>query len=185
MASKFDEAIDKAIDERINALLEKLDMDFVSTANYATKQMKKEIVDVYNSMITQFYKYHTKSYIRHWEGRPGTEEGQNLYSGLKIIDHHSGRFNWFVAKIDASEMTGGYQHHSKSKVLDFVYSGTRFETKKSYLTMTWVGSYKDDYLSVKNVTLKHAFNQFFENYAENFTKVFYSRWRSLGHGNGR
>lgn len=185
MASKIDEAIDKLIDEKINALLEKFDKDFVSTANYATKQMKKEIIDVYNSMITQFYKYHTKSYIRHWEGRPGTEEGQNLYSGLRIIDHHSGRFNWFVAKIDAKEMVGGYQHHSKNKVLNFVYSGTRFETKQGGRAMTWVGSYESDYLSVNDVTLKQAFHQFFENYGENFSKVFYSRWKSLGHGNRR
>ena len=175
-------SIDDFIEEITMMVVKKFEKDFDSTANYSTKIMKKEAINMYNSLITQFYKYHTKSYIRHWEFRPGTEQGQNLYHGLHVEDHHSGNINSFKIKIDGSDVEGGYEYHSTDEVMDFVANGIRFTADSANASMIWRGSYNSTYFNVHNVTLKQAFQKFFQEYDDIYREIFLERWYSLGWG---
>ena len=140
--------------------------------------MEQEAKDLFNSMITQFYKYHTTSYIRHWECRPGTEEGQNLFYAFHITKKHSDRLEYFDISMNASDMAGGYRRHSKEDVFNYVYEGVRFSYKKK--RMTWSGSYNGKYFACQNCTLEEAFQKFFGEYEDTIIPVFMDKWRSLG-----
>ena len=170
--------VDKEMQKIFDAYLEKFDDDFVVAANHTTRIMEREAKNLFNSMITQFYKYHTTSYIRHWEGRPGTEEGQNLFSAFHMVKKHSDKLEYFDIFMDAEDMTGGYRHHSKEQVFDYVYEGVRFSYKKKH--MTWSGSYNGEHFSCKNCSLAEAFTKFFSEYEDNIIPVFMDKWRSLG-----
>lgn len=170
--------VDASMQKILDDYLQKFDDDFVVAANHTTRLMEQEAKDLFNSMITQFYKYHTTSYIRHWEGRPGTEEGQNLFSAFHMKKKHSGKLEYFDISMNANDMAGGYRRHSKEQVFNYVYEGVRFSYKKSH--MTWSGSYNGKYFSCQNCSLEGAFNKFFDEYEDMIIPVFMDRWRSLG-----
>ena len=170
--------VDASMQKILDDYLQKFDDDFVVAANHTTRLMEQEAKDLFNSMITQFYKYHTTSYIRHWEGRPGTEEGQNLFSAFHMKKKHSGNLEYFDISMNANDMAGGYRRHSKGQVFNYVYEGVRFSYKKSH--MTWSGSYNGKYFSCQNCTLESAFHKFFDEYEDMIIPVFMNKWRSLG-----
>ena len=170
--------VDASMQKILDDYLQKFDDDFVVAANHTTRLMEQEAKDLFNSMITQFYKYHTTSYIRHWEGRPGTEEGQNLFSAFHMKKKHSGKLEYFDISMNANDMAGGYRRHSKGQVFNYVYEGVRFSYKKSH--MTWSGSYNGKYFSCQNCSLEGAFNKLYDEYEDMIIPVFMDRWRSLG-----
>lgn len=173
--------IDSAIEELKNYYIEKACDDFIIAANYANSEMYKELNNMYDVFIRQFYKYKTETYIRHWEGVPGTKKGTNLYYGNRIKVRYSRGVPYLDINIDGENMAG-YQHDSPSTVLDQVLSGeleVHGSKGKTVYSRTWEGKYKGKYYSYKG-SPNDAFLNFYDHYMEIFTPVFMKKWRNLG-----
>ena len=115
--------LDSAIIEIANYYTQKAEEDFVVAANYANNEMFDEFNRMYDTFIKQFYNYKTSAYIRHWEGRPGTKKGSNLYYGNQTTKHITGGLPYIDFKFDSSQMADDYQHDSADTVLNQILSG--------------------------------------------------------------
>lgn len=173
--------IDDALQKIVDYYTEKADADFITAMEHATDIMQQEAKNMYDAMIAQFYKYHTTSYIRHWEGKPGTEQGSNLYYAAKIGKNIKKKYSYGVPYLDidinADGMAGGYQRATKEEVLDYVLTGTRFAYKN--VRMSWSGKYIGKYFSCDG-TIERAFSMFLDHYESIATPIFMDKWRTLG-----
>lgn len=152
----------KSIDYQINKDIDK-------TIRYVNNEMYNEAIRMYDSFITQFYLYETKSYVRHWEGVPGTRRGQNLYFGKdirkftrkpKLIINVPGEGEYETnGGGQAEPMADDYRFDSAIDVLDYVYSGIRFPSVFGRNEMKWSGQYSGKLFSYRG-TMRDAFDKF-------------------------
>lgn len=173
--------IDKTIDEMVDYYVRKAKDDFVIASKYSNNEMFNELNNMYSTFIRQFYRYKTRSYIRHWEGIPGTQKGTNLYYGNNIKIRHSGGIPYLDISFNADDMAE-YRHDSAESVLNQVMSGTlEIHGSKGGIVYEreWTGRFRGKYFSYDgNPT--DAFSAFYKQFEDIFIPVFMNKWRSLG-----
>lgn len=147
-----------------------INKDVDKTIRYVNNEMYDEAVNMYDEFIRQFYSYETTSYIRHWEGKPGTGEGQNLYFGKDIRKETRKPKLIIYLPTDPEYISNGggqmkepmaddYRFNTAQEVLSYVYSGVRFPDKFNKVVMEWRGDYKGKYFRYRG-TMEDAFNTF-------------------------
>lgn len=176
--------LDKLTQEIKRDILTQAKNDFKKCAARVNNEMHKEVIDLYDTLIEQFYKYHTTSYVRHWEGVPGTEQGQNLYFGIGKNDRFIVKNNkQLTLKVSFSgeDMGGGYEYHTPDEVLNYVMNGARFVMPNGTLAQTMLVNpstmeYHGKYFHFSNGTIAQAFEKFDKEWKDNSANAFYSMW---------
>ena len=171
--SSIEERIAEIYEEKVNKYLDEAYDDIYAVANEVNDLYFKQANKMYDTLIKQYYLYETTSYVRHWEIRPGTKNGSNLYYG-KRFKIHRGKDPYFELNIDASQMAGGYQRDSASQVLENVMNGIR--GVPPYWFIPWHGKYSSRYFYYEGDPA-HAFETFLSNLSDMATPVFLRRWR--------
>lgn len=177
--------INKAFEEYKKAIIEEIKeqakKDIPIAMDYMVDELKEETTKMFNSLITQFYEYETTSYVRHWEGKPGTKKGSNMYYAFHCRKLHKGGYPYLMIKFNADDVAGGYQWGSEAQVVDFVMSGVRFpwEQGEQMQRMEWEGSYSGKYFSYHG-TPYSIFESFFENFDNIATPIFFKKFGELG-----
>lgn len=181
--------IDSIVDDYMYAISDIIDKDIDKSIRHANNEMYNEANKMYDTFITQFYKYKTKYYIRHWEGIPGTQQGYNLFLGKDIRkdSKHSKLIinspSDFLYKSNgggqySEPMSDDYKIDSARDVLESVMSGYRFPHFSN--PMVWKGSYKGKYFKYDG-EMGEAFNKFntyFDDIAEG---IIYNSLKKLGY----
>lgn len=175
--------LDYMIENYVSRKMEQVEKDLDSAIRSTNNIMYKEASDMYDSFIYQYYLYETTSYIRHWEGIPGTKQGQNLYFGKDIRKNngHKPTLGIYLPKNAGyvNKMDGGYQYESDpSNVLQNVLNGFRGVPGK--WTIPWYGSYEGKYFSFKG-TMEHAFDTFNSHFNDIAMVVLSMEMRNLGY----
>lgn len=167
---------DEMVSMIVDAYSEKFEKDYTRIANEVNDIYYNDVDKMYDSFIQQYYTYHTKSYIRHWEGVPGTGKGTNLLYG-KQFKKHKGKDPYFEIRYDGSDMAGDYQHDNADDVISQVASGIRGVSP--YWTMPWSGKYNSRYFHYSG-TLDGAIETYLDTFEDRMTPVFMRRWRKAG-----
>lgn len=158
-----------------------------------TKELYKEAVKIYESFITQFYSYRTKSYIRHGESTRGTGKGHSLYFAQNFIKEEDAHQFSFDIGFSADEMRRApdmdkreYQHGDVESVLNDILSGYRFkhifegsDGKTKRKVMRWSGKYYDDLFDIDKATVYQAFEQFDKTYDDMWIKLYSRKWKEV------
>jgi len=163
-------------EKEINEYVDKFEEDFYIVSNETNEIFFDEANKIYNSFIKEYYKYKTKSYIRHWEKKPGTGKGTNLFYGNQNKIHR-GLDPYFEIMFDASKMKDDYQHDDAETVLQQVMEGTR--GVPPYWTEPWDNAgkpYKTKYFEFTG-NLMDAYYHFLDNYNDKMTSVFMRKWK--------
>lgn len=175
-------ALIDALATKLEAEVEEFDrqwhQDFYAVTNEVNDLYFKEVNKIYDSFIKEFYTKATERYIRHWEGRPGTGKGTNLYYGNQNKIHR-GKDPYFEINYDSSNMADDYKFNSASFVLEGIVNGANIITGDKGGTIwrrDWSYSYKSRYFSYSG-TLKGAYESFLSNYASFMEPVFIRRWK--------
>lgn len=181
MANKIDKAFREYAEAVIKEIKEKAHNDIPVAMDYMVDELQRETTNMFNSLITQFYNYETKSYIRHWEGKPGTRKGSNMYYAFHCRKLHKSGYPYLMIHFDADDVAGGYQWGSEAQIVDFVMSGVRFpwEQGEQMQRMEWSGSYEGKYFSYRG-TPYEIFDSFFEHFEDIATPIFFAKFHSLG-----
>ena len=168
--------IDVVARRHVKSLSYIIDRDVEKVIRSVNNDMYSEAMNMYDTFIKQFYSYRTTSYVRHWEGVPGTGEGQNLYFGKdirkytrkpKLIINLPGDAGYESnGGGQAEPMADDYRFNTAEEVLGYVYEGIRFPEKFGRGKMEWSGSYKGHLFSYSG-TMRQAFN----NFNMNFDKI--------------
>ena len=146
--------------------------------NYTYRELYKEAVSMYDSFIDQYYKYKTKSYVRHGESYPGTMRGINLYRGQQI-KFYPGLTPTLEINFSGDDMESyRYQHNSPDEVLNMVMSGVRGVPGKGW-SETWHGSYTGRWFSFSG-TMMNAFNIFDDKFEDMEEYIFFKKLNSIG-----
>lgn len=164
MPYSLEKKVKKRLDKISEKFLEQYDKEtdeiWEKSVNKTFEELHEEAVNMYDSLIEQYYKYETKSYYRHHVGI-GTGTGENLYYG-KQITWNSGYIPQLSIKFSGENMDN-YRHNSSDEVLNMVMHGIRGVPSKGWWT-TWKGSYNGKYFSVGGVDVTTAFNLFEDNF---------------------
>ena len=122
-------------------------------ANRTARKMRNKLIQVYDTLITQFYSRPPELYVRHDVDKPYTEEGVNLYKALQSKGGEPPRTYELRTEyaphsidggimIDAEDMNDKNYGISKDIVLDYVINkGIRFPS--GLPEMTFTASYTD------------------------------------------
>ena len=172
----IDEAIDSVVEEYIQELKQKAESDFLKVANEVNELYFKQANRMFDSFIEQYYNYRTSSYVRHWEIRPGTGHGSNLFYA-KDFKIHRGKNPYFELNIDTNLMADDYQHDSAAQVIQNVMNGIR--GVPPYWIMPWSGTYSSRWFYYQGEPAK-AFAEFINRYPEMMRPVFLRKWKNLG-----
>lgn len=180
--------IDKLIDKKIDGILDKMEKDFIDITNEINDIYFKEANKMYDRYMAQYYKYQTKSYVRHWEGRPGTCKGANLFYG-KRFKIHRGKDPYFELEVDSSKMADDYQHDSAFDVLTQIMAGANiiygsqeyqvWERDFGNPKTGWTGEYNSRYFKFTG-TLEEAFYELINTYDKKIYPLFKTRWKKRG-----
>ena len=173
--------VDKLINEIVDYYVQKAEEDFPIASTFANNEMYDELNKMYDSFIRQFYRYETQSYIRHWEGSPGTKTGTNLYYGNQIKKRMSYGLPYLEIDFDARNMAG-YRRDSADTVLNQVMSGElQVHGSKGYVVYSreWTGSFRGKYFSYTG-KMDDAFSRFYDKYEDHYLSAFMIKWRQLG-----
>lgn len=169
----------KVLDNYTKQKIEKLDKVLNVAVSRLNNEMCNEATKMYDSFIESFYDYKTTSYIRHWEGRPGTRHGESLLMGKNFVaDNKHGHNQTLTIDFNSNEMESygvKYQHHSASEVLDLVLGGIRFQLDGGSQQMEWAATYNGDYFSHSG-NVYTAFSYFEKHFNSIALDVFYSFW---------
>lgn len=168
--------------EKINQFEEEFNQDWYDVSNEVNDLFFKEINKIYDSFIKEYYRsYSTKFYIRHWESRPGTRKGTNLYYGNQNKIHRGKDPYWEII-YDGSEMADDYQHDSADEVIENVVIGNR--GVPPFWQETWSNKknpYKSRYFQYTG-TLLDAYYKFQKDYKKIMEPVFMRRWKKKRKG---
>lgn len=180
MANSIDKALDDYKKAVIKEVMEEFRHDAPIAMDYMVDELQRETTNMFNSLITQFYSYVTTSYVRHWEGKPGTGKGSNMYYAFHAKKRHKGKYPYLMVKIDADDVAGGYRWGSPTQVVDFVMSGTRWPWEYGSMhIMEWTGAYSGKYFAYRG-TPYDIFESFFENFENIATPIFFKKFHELG-----
>lgn len=160
--------------EILDSYMEKFENDFIEVANEVNELYFNQANKMFDSFIAQYYSYITSSYVRHWEGKPGTGKGTNLYYA-KNFKIHRGKDPYFELYIEAnSRMADDYQHDSADQVIQNVMDGIR--GVPPYWVRSWSGTYSSRWFQFEG-TPTDAFRTFLDNYEDMMYPVFMRRWK--------
>ena len=181
MAGKIDTAFEECKKAIVEEIKKKASDDIPVAMDYMVDELKDETTKMFNSLIAQFYEYETRSYIRHWEGKPGTKKGSNMLYAFHCRKLHRNGYPYLMIHIDADDVAGGYQWGSVNQVVDFVMSGVRFpwEQGEQMQRMEWSGSYDGKYFSYRG-TPYEIFDSFFEHFEDIAAPIFFKKFKALG-----
>lgn len=181
--AKYDKYLVDKCRDLINKKMTQAKRDFDKCARRTNNKMYTEVVNMYDTLITQFYRYKTTSYIRHYEFTTGTGEGQNLYLGKNFAkDNHNRHSPRLIVEFSGSQMydTPPYQYASTDQVLNYVMSGIRFALPNQSQGMMTINpfemTYHGKYFRYNGGTIKHAFELFDKQWIDLSSDVFYSMW---------
>lgn len=177
------DAIIKAVNEHKKAVLKIYERDLSRAVRYANSELYKELNNMYDSYIKQYYLYKTKYYIRHWEGRAGTMSGTNLYYGKDITYKQTGRNPslsiYFPGDANyKNEMHGGYEYDTPDDVLLNVFRGYR--GIKGYWIDEWDGHYEGKYFYFSGI-MKNAFDTFINYFDDISSEIITNELRKMGY----
>lgn len=164
-------------DDVVKAYVSQAKRDFNAQIQRVNNELAAEVRLMYDSLITDFYKYKTRSYVRHFQYKPGTGEGDNLFYANRIRVRNGAK-PALIVDIDATEMAGGYQNDSKEIVLDDVLSGIRFAGHGN--DMHWTSDYAGPYFSYAG-TPNEIFDQLLYDFDNIAATLLYPYWKSLGY----
>ena len=144
--------------------------------NYTYRELYKTATEMYDTFIDQYYRYKTKSYIRHGESHPGTMRGINLYRGQQI-KFRPGLTPILNIRFSGDDMED-YEHNSPDEVLSMVMRGIRGVPKRGWWE-TWDGSYSGRWFSFSG-TMVNAFNTFEDRFEDMEEYIFFKKLNSIG-----
>lgn len=144
--------------------------------NYTYKELYDESKKMYDSYIDQYYKYKTKSYIRHGESSPGTMRGINLYRGQQI-KFSPGLIPSLDIRFSGEDMEE-YQYDFPDEVLAMVMRGIRGVPSRGWWE-TWTGSYTGKWFGFSG-TMSNAFNTFDDRFEDMEEYIFFKKLHSIG-----
>lgn len=184
--SRVSRKINKLINNYSKQVIKQAGKDIDKIINEVNDELYDEVIRMYDSLIDQFYAYKTSSYIRHGETRPGTGMGMNLYRANNILKKN-GRNPMLIIQINANDMESGYQHNTKSEVLDYVLSGIRFPFDGTRIDKDGQRSpiadfgasnlkYRGKYFSYSG-NINSIFKKFDNDFKNISSNIFYSKWR--------
>ena len=154
-----------------NRILKQLKSDITDAVKKADlltlKELEKEASDMYDKLITDYYKYKTLCYIRHGQSTPGTGTGENLYRANNI--HIQGRE--LILGTNYKLMESGYDRHGRDKVLEMVKSGQRFAGRK-HESVPWNGDFTGNYITLNDTYINDAFEEFEDRFEEMYDRIF-------------
>ncbi len=180
MANDVDRALERYAEAVEKKIVDKANHDIPIAMDYMVDELLSETKKMYNSLIAQFYDYETRSYIRHFEGKPGTRTGSNIYYAFHAKKRHKGVYPYLSISIDADDMAGGYEYNSPEEVMDLVLKGVRWPLSLGRMKrMEWTGSYQGKYFSYRG-TPYQIFDSFFENFENIATPIFFKKFNDLG-----
>jgi len=155
--------------------------DYRKVINNTNEKMRQEAQDIFDSFITDFYKYKTEYYIRHGQARPGTGTGVNLYKGSQIKKRKVGTLSpELEIEANGDNMEGGYDVDGDDTdvVMADVLAGIRFPCEPR---IEWRGTGKGQHFSFTGRMLAgfklFESPRYFDKIAE---KVFFDEWRQYG-----
>lgn len=176
--NRLKKMLENYADEKVKEIM---NTDWYVAINQTNHELEKETKKMYDSLIDNFYKYKTKSYIRHGEGetKPGTQVGTTLYRGNDIHGSYgkAPKLHVFFDGNILRDDERSYQYDDPSKVFDYVMFGIRFPY---YNTMGWDTEYVGKYFSYSG-TPYQIFNKFHDDWEKNSEKVFRIFWGKLGY----
>lgn len=178
--------MEKAINDFVDNEMITVEKDIEKAIRYTNNELYEEAHNMYVFFIDDFYKYKTKSYIRHWEGIPGTMQGQNLYFGEDIRKNSKHPKLVINTPFDVFyKSNGGGQYRdimygykngereiSPQIVLSNVYEGIRFpfNKKMEWKTPKYKGKYFESIGNMKDSF--DLFNNKFDDMAEKIINKF-------------
>lgn len=184
--AKLDTKIENALGKYINNILASAKEDLVDIVNEVNDEMYNEAVKMYDAFIKEFYKFQTRYYIRHWEGKVGTRKGTNLYYASQIKKLGGKKNPKLQIGYSGENMAGGYQYHSPDEVIDYVAAGFRFHPgeNSNASPLSWdLPSYEGDFFKQSENTMIEAFEKFNNEFKTNATNLiiskFWSRWKVI------
>ena len=174
-------------------VIDRAKSDFRKCAIRSNKILHKEALNMYKTLIMQFYEYETTSYLRHGEPFVGTGEGSNLLAGgdkhMITMDNSGKKTPKLHIKFSADGMEGGYEYDTPEHVLECVMNGIRFPFGVSVANGKRYGAmlvdpgtlhYSGKYFSFSGPndggTIYSAFTKFYNDWGQTSRKVFYSMW---------
>lgn len=177
----IDEEIELIAEERCKEIM---NGDFNRLLRKVNIQMRDEAERLYDKLIEKYYRYKTISYIRHWEGRPGTRQGQNLYGGKKIIMNNNHNPYLIVdPKLFGEEgVAGGYQHDEPYDVVQQVLDGIRGVHRSEppfFWEQKWNAEYHSMLFEYQRGTMRNAFRKFNYRFDDIAEGLFYKEWDKL------
>ena len=187
MSKRQGRFMQKEINQTVQMIMRKAKKDFRSCASITNNNMFEEITEMYDILIDQFYKYKTTSYIRHWEGVPGTMQGQALKFGKHFSkDNHGKKSPKLIIDFSGAGMEAEgveYQYHTPDQVLNYVMNGARFVLLNMTLAQTMIVDpstivFHGKYFSYDGGTIRGAFDKFRTEWDSISRKAFYSLWGS-------
>ena len=158
--NKLIKKMQEDLEDRLQLFEKESNTIWMKSINSTFEELYKEAVNMYDTLIEEYYKYKTTSYYRHHVGI-GTGTGENLYFG-KQFTLTSGLIPELSMDFSGKDMDK-YQYNSTDEVLDMVMHGIRGVPSKGWWT-TWKGSYNGKYFSVGGVDIATAFNAFYQNF---------------------
>ena len=178
----------KVIRDAVYKVTKQAKKDFYDCAKKTNNIMRKEVIDMYKTLITQFYEYRTVRYIRHGEPFAGTQEGTNLYAGgdkHKITIKNEKSSPQLHIKISSEGMEGGYRYDTPEHVLDCVLHGIRFPfgvpvssggQREAMMVDPRTMIYNGKYIHYNGGTIYDAFMQFDKEWGTISRSAFYPMW---------
>lgn len=180
MAKKKNKYLEDKIKPILKQVLKKANNDFMACARRTNKIILNDITKMYKVFIEQFYYYQTTSYVRHFEGKPGTRRGENLLYGQNFrIDNRASHSPKLYVEFSGDEMVGGYEHDSPDQVLDCVLAGIRFPYatgESGPMIENTTFEYYSKYFQYKGETIRDAFDEFERRWDKTSSDAFYSMW---------
>lgn len=175
MPNKIKEIVNDYVKEKMK-LMKK---DYYKIQYELNNDLYKEVSNMYDAFIDQFYSYKTTSYIRHGERMAGTCVGSSLY---RANDIKTGG-NYFKPKLiinfTPEEINEKYQYDSQESIFNYVMHGIRFPY---YNSMKWRGNFKGKYFEFSG-TPSHAFQLFDAQFDDIAEREFRKRWKNTNWGN--
>ena len=79
----------------IDKIMDEFRKEFPKIANEVNEIYWKNINNMFDSFIEQYYKYKTLSYVRHFQQKPGTGTGEHLQLAKNFKIHNRSRYFQF------------------------------------------------------------------------------------------
>ena len=156
-----------------NEKLKEAKKDYYKVVNELNKELYKDVVQMYDTFITQFYAYKTTSYIRHGQTVPGTQTGESLFRAQDFRIGGNYYNPTLIINFAPNDMGTTYQYDSAENVFDYVMHGIRFPYFNNLLN--WTGTYRGKYFSYRGIP-QHAFQLFGDTFNEIAERGFRKKW---------